>query len=195
VIRYRLSAVVTVLEKLDRRLAFTDVRFEVQNYINLLVTPDGDRWIYEECDRPKADRHPDWLWRIAEHGVKAQPFKQAYERVYKDGRFWDQEVKLANNYVIFSSCSYSTYIVPSPPEVAVAMGGEHEYWIDSALKRLTVDYASELHKKRRNFLRSKGLGYVHPKLRFRLGADAADSWRQELISTLRERFNHQPLSQ
>jgi hypothetical protein len=91
---------------------------------------------------------------------------------------------MARNYVVFSSEPDETYISPNPPEVAIAERGERELWIDSELKRLTIDKAAQSHRANRGFLRSRGFGFVHPELRFAMASEDAPAWRLSVIAAL-----------
>jgi hypothetical protein len=187
VYRYRMSAVATVSEKLDRRAVFSDPRFapRADQYLNLLIRPENDGWKYDESDRHKSHRHPDWLWRVAEHGgLRTDRFCAKHQGIYTRAWFSNAEVVMSNNYVVFSSAPTETYISPNPPEVAIAETGEHERWVEKRLKRLTIQKASALHRTHRACLRSRGFGYVHPELRFELLPEEATYWRQSLISAL-----------
>lgn len=88
--------------------------------------------------------------------------------------------------LFFSQLPDETYVAAEPPFVARAEGGERETWIPGELKRLTVDTASGLHKNGRNYLRSKGHGYVHRQLKFRLSDRDAIAWRRSLMLALRD---------
>jgi hypothetical protein len=187
VYRYRISAVATVAEKVDHRFVFNDPRFEAHadKYLNLLIRPENDGWKYDESDRHKSHRHRDWLWRIADHtGLTADAFNTRYQPFRERGSFPAGGVSMAKNYVVFSSAPEETYISPNPPEVAVAERGRHETWVEGELKRLTIDKAAQLHKRKRGFLRSRGFGYVHPELRFEMASDEAAHWRLSLMSAL-----------
>lgn len=183
--RYRMSAVATVSEKLDRRSVFQDPRFHGKNYINVLIRPDGNGWVYDESDRHKRDRHKDWLWRIAAHGATGQKeFDARNIGICKTGCFMEASVEIAKNYVVFSDQADETYIPPNPPLAAIARNGAHERWVSDNLKRLTVCVAA--HLGQRDFLRSAGSGYVHRQLTFKLPVDEAVEWRHSLISALRQ---------
>ena len=176
VYRYRISAVATVAEKWDRRSVFNDPRCieYADKYLNLLIRPENDGWKYDESDRHKLHRHPDWLWRIADHGrLSGEEFRARHGSTYDGGAFSAAVVRMARNYIVFSSEPEETYISPNPPEVAIADRGERERWIDSELRRLTIDKAAQLHRANRGFLRSRGFGFVHPELRFAMASDDA----------------------
>ncbi len=185
--RYRMSAVATVSETLDRRVVFQDRRFRGMTYINVLIRPDGNGWVYDENDRPAGDRHEDWLWRIAAHGATGKSEFDADARnahILDNGHFMDGDVEIARNYVVFSKRPDETYISPHPPLVATAKNGAHERWNTDELKCLTVCVAACRHPKKRVFLRSKGSGYVHRQLTFELPVGEAVQWRRLLIATL-----------
>lgn len=185
--RYRMSAVATISEKLDRRSVFQDPRFHNKHYINVLIRPDGNGWAYDEKDRHKGDRHTDWLWRIATHGATGQKeFDARNIDICTTGHFTDDNVEIAKNYVVFSDRADETHISSNPPLAAVAQNGAHERWVSDNLKRLTVAVAAGLHPGQRNFLRSTGRGYVHRQLTFKLPVDEAVEWRHSLISALRQ---------
>jgi hypothetical protein len=186
IVRYRISAVATVAEKVDRRSIFEDSRFQGKTYINLLIKPDGNGWKYDEYDRHEDHRHIDWLWRISDHGkIKKDHFMARYLELSNSGWFLDSDIVIERDYVLFSQESDKTYISPDPPLVATARNGEHEQWTSSEFMNLTVGSAAQLHRGRRDFLRSSGHGYTHRQLRFKLPSDRAVEWRQSLISALR----------
>lgn len=187
IIRYKMSAVATVLEKLDRRSVVHDSRFQGKTYINLLIRPDGNGWKYDEDDRHKGDRHSDWLWRLSEHGPTGKKqFNAQNKDIRETGHFADSDVSVAKDYIVFSQRPDETYISPNPPLVALAGKGEHEKWVSNELARLTVDKAAGLHPNGRNFLRSTSQAYVHRQLTFRMRADEVSEWRNSLISTLQQ---------
>jgi hypothetical protein len=188
VYRYRMSAVATVGEKLNRYEIFDDPRFvpHADKYLNLLIRPDLNGWKYDERDRHRSHRHPDWLWRIADHGrLSREQFCTRHQRVREAGGFAGCAIPMARNYVVFSSMSDETYLSPNPPDVAIAERGEREVWVNASLKHLTIDRAAQLHNANRRHLRSRGFGYSHPELRFEMGADEAGDWRRSVIAALR----------
>lgn len=190
-VHYRLSAVATVADKLERRRLFTDRRFRPQEYLNILIRPENGGWRYDESDRPprKSARHGDWLWRMAVHGWRKKVFEKKYEHIYRRQWFSDGEVPVAENYVVFSQAADETYISPCPPLVATAIIGDHEKWVDRQLKKLTVDKAAALTPTGRNYLRTTNRSgqNVHPEIRFEMPATEAVAWRRELMSALKNR--------
>jgi hypothetical protein len=187
VYRYRMSAVATVAEKLDRCEIFDNPRFSphADKYLNLLIQTDFNGWKYDESDRHRSYRHPDWLWRIADHGrLSREQFCTRHQSVREAGGFTGGAIPMARNYVVFSSTPAETYVSPNPPEVATAERGEREVWVNRDLKHLTIDRAAQLHNANRRHLRSRGFGYSHPELRFEMEADEAADWRRSLIATL-----------
>ncbi len=190
-IRYRLSAVATVADSIDRREVFGDTRFRKYRdlYRNILVRPGKRGWRYDESDRAPDARHDDWLWRIAVHGKRKELFRARYERIFTTGRFDDGDVQLAKNYIVFSAAPNETYISPDPPKVAMAIKGEHEKWSDKGLQRLTVGKASAVLASGRDYLRTDNPSgrNVHRQIRFNLPFKEATTWRRSLISTLRKR--------
>ena len=137
---YRLCAVETVVDKVDHRSIYVDHRFSgfPGLYINGLIAPENGGWRHEETDRPRADQHTDWLWRIGDRSKTGHvKFKQQHAATYLDGKFSESAVQLARNYVIFSSPPDRALISAVPPIVATAVNGQHEIWIDAKLKELT----------------------------------------------------------
>jgi hypothetical protein len=189
-IRYRLSAVVTVAEKLDRRFIYSDARFSehLGLYLNVLIKPQTEGWQYDETDREKRARHPDWLWRIAVHGRGKDSFQSKHKNIYQAGRFDNDDISIEKNYVLFSNVSDETYISPDPPEVAIAQQGRHEQWTNQRLRTLTVEVAAALLPSCRNYLRTinRSGRNVHRQIRFDMQFDQATEWRHGLISALRE---------
>lgn len=189
-IRYRLSAVATVAEKLDRRFVYSDIRFSqhLGLYLNLLIKPHMEGWQYDESDREKKARHRDWLWRVAVHGRDKNSFQSKHRKVYQTGRFDNDYIRLEENYVVFSTADDETFVSPNPPEVAIAKVGQHEQWTNQRLQTLTVETAAALLASRRNYLRtvnSSGRN-LHRQIRFDMPLDQASEWRHRLISALRE---------
>jgi hypothetical protein len=189
---YRLSAVATVAEKLDRRRVFTDRRFRPADYLNVMLRREGRKWKYDEDDHPptKTARHGDWLWRMAVHGRSKAAFAEQYARIYANQEFAEGDVPIASNYVVFSDSADETYISPNPPFVAMGTVGEHEHWTDRKLERLSVKVAARFSRSARGFLRTDNRsGYVHPKYPFDMPTAEAIAWRADLISTLKRVTN------
>jgi len=191
-ILYRLCAVATVDDKVDHRAVYHDPRLqEFQHlYINGLIIPGKGGWSHDETDRRASQRHENWLWRMADHrGIKKETFNVKYEKVYRDGWFSEGAViPLGGNYVMFSPPPDRAFISPDPPEVAIAVKGEHEKWSDQKLRALTVGKAAALHSSGRDYLRiaNKSGRNVHRQIRFVMPADEASRWRDDLIAALRE---------
>jgi hypothetical protein len=199
IIRYRLTAVATVADTVNRRDVFDDPRFRKHRdfYLNILIKPTKDGWKYDESDRACDARHDDWLWRIAVHDRHKKPFWTRNQKIYETGQFKDGDVPLAQNYIVFSTGADETFISPDPPEVAVAVKGRHEKWNDNELRHLTVEKAGTILKGGRNYLRivnSSGRN-VHRQIRFNLPSKEASTWRQSLISALKLRHDAPVFSQ
>jgi hypothetical protein len=124
---YRLSAVATVVDKLDHRAVHVDRRFSPyrRRYINVLIAPThrgrGRAWQHDEDDRPGSQRHKDWLWRIADHSEakRKEEFERRHASIYDEGWFAEGAMSraglvLARNYVVFSS----DFIARDPVEIA-----------------------------------------------------------------------------
>lgn len=194
-ILYRLCAVTTVVSKQDVRAVHRDKRFAGFRglYINALIRPAKNGWRYDESDRAEPLRHRDWLWRIADHkGLTSKRFEKNYEQVYREG--WISNdllehggLRLAENYILFSTAAEDSYICKNPPEVAVAFKGEHEAWSNRLLESLTVGTASECVKGGRNYLRvaNRSGRNVHRHIRFEMPTTEAVAWRGRLIRTLK----------
>lgn len=185
-IRYRLSAVATVAQRLDRRSILQDADFSRQHYINLLIRRQGNGWAYDESDRPKSDRHEDWLWRIAKNRPRNKSeFERRYKVTYKTGQFYDGDVEIGENYIVFSNRADQTYISQDPPHVATAQHGDkHETWHSKALKELTVAKAATCNLQHRDYVRTGAAGYPHRQLVFRIADSDGAEWRRSLIATL-----------
>jgi len=197
---YRLAAVATVEQKLDHRAASSDARLNRSKYINTLIRCANRRWKYDESDRREQARHANWFWRIADQQrLSEERFKQLYSSVYESGGFTDAEVAtgaapLAGNYILFSHSQDETFVAPVPPDVAIAVKGQHEKWFHEQLEALTVKWAKKCGK--RDYLRTTGQGHVHPPIHFKLGNDEAKNWRFKLIAALKEAAvpgSHQPI--
>ncbi len=194
-ISYRLCAVETVIDKVDHRAIYDDSRFENFRhlYINRLISPEDDGWRHDEGDRGASQRHKDWLWRITDHGnVSKEAFDRAFATIYRcdkisNGVLTCGELRFGTNYVLFSPSPDRAFISPNPPEVARAMQGQHEKWIDKNLQALTVGKAKSQLKTRRDYLRAANRSgrNVHRQIRFDMSADEASRWRDQLIHALK----------
>jgi hypothetical protein len=191
---YRLCAVATVEGKVDHRSAHSDLRLERFRgfYINGLITRAKGGWRHDESDRHFSERHPDWLWRMANHqGVTKEKFDKQHLKIYKNNLISDADLSsnkliLAGNYVIFSAIDSRTFISPNPPDVAVAVKAYHEEWTNKKLQKLTVGEAKSQDKTNRDYLRTANkLGYVHRQIRFEIPTDEAEAWREKLINALK----------
>lgn len=190
---YRLCAVATVEGKVDHRAVYRNAMLRGKRYINALIRPAKGGWRYDESDRPRASRHRDWLWRMADQqGFTRKVFERRYKSIYRDEWFSNQDLssgklKLGNNYIIFSSDAEQTFISVKPPIVATATKGNHEAWCNAVLKGLTVDKAAKALKSGRDYLRVvNGSGRnVHRQVRFEIASDDATTWRASLISALK----------
>jgi hypothetical protein len=186
---YRLSAVATVADVLDRRTVFSDPRFRGAAYLNVMLRPGKGGWRYDEDGCPRSARHRDWLWRMAVHGRSSKQFEARYGHVYRRAWFRDGEVPMAHNYILFSESKAETYVSKNPPRVAAATVkkgfGSSEQWESPKLQELTVDTAAEFRGRR--FLRTanKTGRNVHPVVRFEMPANDVVKWRQQLIAALR----------
>jgi hypothetical protein len=191
-IKYRLSAIATVADTLDRRAVYKNPLFRNHRdlYLNVLIRPVRQWWKHDENDRERRARHGDWLWRIAVHGRSKTAFESRNEKIYETDRFSDGDVEISTNYVLFSGKPDETYIAADPPEVAEAEKALHaiEVWGDDELRSLTVDEASRNLESGRNYLRiaNRSGRNVHPHIRFHLPAEQASKWRRSLISVLRK---------
>jgi hypothetical protein len=193
-ILYRLCGVATVEDKLDHRDVHRDQRVLPFRdlYINGLITPHDHGWRYDETDRRFSQRHKDWLWRIADHrGITQDNFNWKYAEIYREKWFPDAAVangqlSLAGNYILFSASPDRTFVSPAPPEVAIAVKGEHERWIDRCLQEITVSKAASLTKSERNYLRvvNQSNRNVHRQIHFEMPPTDADRWRDDLIAVL-----------
>lgn len=192
---YRLCAVTTVVDKVDHRVVDRDPCLSPFRhlYINALIRPEKDGWRYDETDRRPKLRHADWLWRIADHrGMRRQSFEAKYAQIYRDEWFSEHtvvegEIRLARNYVLFSTAPDETYISPAPPEVAIAVKGNHEDWSNLGLRSLTVDVAAKWLRSGRSYLRVKNKSgrNVHRQIHFDMPAEQAEKWRADLMAALR----------
>lgn len=189
---YRLCAVTTVLSKQDVMALHRDERFTgFRNlYINALIRPAKGGWQYDESDRAKRHRHPNWLWRIAEYGAMSpKQFEKKFAQVYWEECFPDDLLKsgglrLAENYVLFSTTAEDSYICKNPPEVALAFKGENEAWSNKPLESLTVRTSAEYGG--RGYLRAANAsGYVHRHICFEMPTTTALAWRGKLIRALK----------
>jgi hypothetical protein len=180
---------------MDRHDVFTDPRFRPSDYLNILIRPEHKGWRYDEDDRPMVGdaRHKDWLWRMAIHGQRTEPFKERFAHIYESGFFEHAEVRLSDNYILFSALPEETYVAKNPPHVATAVirpEGESEEWINAELQKVTVGVAGQRHPDGRGSLRVVNSSHrnVHPELPFRMSPAEASAWRANLIGTL-QRFD------
>jgi len=200
-ILYRLCAVATVTDKLDHRAVHRKQQFSQFRdlYINTMISPVKAGWRYGEIDRRPSQRHKDWLWRMAHHqGMTHKKFDKKHAVTYRDGWFPDRalvpgELLLANNYVLFSSPPDRAYISSDPPEVAIAMKGQHEKWTNNKLRTITVGTAASRLTSRRDYLRvvNRSGRNVHRQIRFDMATDEASRWRDALIAALKEATERQ----
>jgi hypothetical protein len=197
---YPISAIATVEAKLDHRAAFSDQRLKQSKFINTLIRPDKGQWTYDESDRRREARHGNWFWRIADQQrLSEERFMQRYSAVYGANGFTDADVAsgaapLAGNYILFSHNPSETCVAPVPPDVAIAIKGEHEQWSHHRLQELTVNTAKQ-HGKR-DYLRTRGRGHAHPPIRFTMLPNEAMDWRAKLIAALAKAAvpgSHRPL--
>jgi hypothetical protein len=186
---YRLSAVATVTDVLDRRAVFSDHRFKGAAYLNVMLRAEKDGWRYDEDGCPRSARHCDWFWRLAVHGRSIKQFEDKYEHVYQREWFRDGEVPIARNYIVFSLLPWETYVSKNPPRVAAAIlkkgFGSSEKWENAELRRLTVDTAADFGGRCRLRTTNASGRNVHPVIRFEMPPDTVVKWRQELIAALR----------
>jgi hypothetical protein len=190
---YRLCAICTVKRKVKQ----TDIgRLEslrqFERYSNLLIRPLSGAKGWEHYEPPsKGPRgHSDWLWRIAERaGFK----KKDFQRVERTHMFDSQTmilgrtIKIAPNYMIFSSSSSETYVLANPPIVANFVGDQtHEYWrgdrLSRSIMKLTLCHARQVTNRSR-WLRigTPRHPYPHPPISFGMSSKDARDWREEFI--------------
>lgn len=190
---YRLCAVTTVVSRQDVRAVYRDKRFAEfrDQYINVLIRPAKGGWRYDESDRAKGNRHGDWLWRIADHdGLTTGRFNKKYAQVYREEWIPNDllergDLRLAENYILFSTAAEDAYICKNPPEVAVAFKGEHEKWSNRQLESLTVTASAQYGG--RDYLRvANPTGRnVHRHICFEMPTAEAIAWRGKLIRALK----------
>src|ERR1039458_8410568 len=167
---YRFCSVATVSAKRDHRYLDEDARVSGKPYINRLIRAiDGrEEWLYDETDRPPGRaRHDDWLWRIAEHprGVLKQDFKAPTDRIRANWRIAGHPLKMAENYVIFSTEPTKTYICETPPIVAEALNGANEDWNCDRVRKVLFEYP--VSAAPRNYIRnSNAYGAADPHIRW-----------------------------
>ena len=190
-IPYRLSAVATVEQKLNRRAAYLHPQLRGKPYINTLIRPVNGGWRHEETDRPDWARHHDWLWRLADHrGITQRQFDQVYGSIYNRGFLSNAQLRnglrFASNYILFSDAATETYICPRPPFVAMAGTGKHEKWSNLVLEALTVGTAARYLTSGRDYLRTSNSGRPHRQIHFEMPAEKAKEWRRQLIAALKQ---------
>lgn len=192
---YRLSAVATVADLIDRRAVYSDARFREHKklYLNTMIKKVKRGWKYDESNRRRDAQHPEWLWLMSVRAEKKEAFQLKNKRIYETSQFDNDEGDelLAKNYIVFSMADDETYISPQPPKIAAAARNkcEHENWTDRELQRLTVEKSSEYSNIGRNYLRAANPAgcYLHREIRFDLPSKEASAWRQSLISVLKKR--------
>jgi hypothetical protein len=185
-ILYRLCAVATVADKVDHRALDRDDRFfrSRHRYINGLIVPDRGGWRHDETDRSPAHRHADWLWRLADHRrMTKKKFGAQYAPIYRKDRLSDGTVRFACNYVVFSRGADQTFIAPQPPPVAVAREGQHERWLNTRLRALTLENSTLWGG--RSHLRTANRHRPHRQIRFEMPIEEANDWRDSLIAALK----------
>ena len=131
---------------------------------------------------------------LADHrGMTQRKFDDRYAAIYRNDSFPNSalargDLRLASNFVVFSDPPDRAYISMNPPEVAIAVKGQHEKWTDAKLRELTVAKAASVLKNKRDYLRVANPSgrNVHRQIHFHMPTDEANRWRDELIAALRK---------
>jgi hypothetical protein len=184
---YRLCALASV----DRTVSQIDIWHDknlriYRKYSNLLIRPSTSgrgRWEHFEPTLKGSDMHDDWLWRIVDrHGFRTKDFKslQKTDHFTTGATIRGRSVKIAPNYVLFSSDPGKTHVLSKPPVVAWHSKGElAEEWrqdsFSQAVRRLTLDKAAEA-KGRMRSLRIRNSQRAHRHIIFELDRSEAESW-------------------
>lgn len=191
---YQLCAIATV----ERKISQTDIWLKpdlrkYQGYCNLLIRPRAQGgqgfWEHHEPCLDGSSTHEDWLWRITQHtGLR----KAAFDGIQKRNRFRLDEgvggrpLKIAQNYVIFSSDPKLTRVLSRPPLVASYNKGlPAEQWLADpfvqSLKCLTLDAASNSTGRPR-YLRTRNRQQPHRHIVWLMAPAAAIEWREKFFT-------------
>jgi len=206
-IEYRLCAVATVERKVRQIDIWSDHEFSARvlsgremrayrRYLNLLIRPakQKDGWEHYEPSA-KDEGHGDWLWRIAEHrGLRKRDFHQLESTNFlpADAQVRGLTVKIAENYVIFSSKPSETMILAHPPVIAWNLRrGENETWeqdvFSQTVRGLTLGNAHQYGVPRSRSLRSGNLQRAHPPVHWRMQQDEGRVWRRRFLRLIQNR--------
>ncbi len=195
---YRLCCISTVSKKVKQTDIFeVDSLWQFKEYPNLLVRPlpSSKGWEHYEPPQKGPKGHRDWLWRIAERSdLKNNDFREIEDKneFCHGTRIRGSTIKIAPNYVIFSSSRSKTLILENPPIVAHFYRGQfqlHECWkrdkLSRNIKKLTLDKARDA----MNHMRWLRIGtpkhpHPHPPISFSLSTKEAELWRRKLIQLL-----------
>lgn len=195
-VEYRLCAVATV----ERKVRQTDVWHNpalgrYRRYLNLLIRParQDNAWEHYEPGAKDAG-HRDWLSRIAEHGGLK---KRDFERLERsnllpaDARVHGRPLRIAENYVIFSSNPTETMILENPPVIAWnRKNGSRETWesddFSRAVKDATLGVAHQYGAPGFRTLRSRNLQRAHPPVHWAMPPDEGRQWRAWLLRSLHD---------
>jgi hypothetical protein len=196
-IEYRLCAVATVEQKVRQTEIWSDRELRAYRcYLNLLVRPakQKDGWEHYEPST-KDEGHEDWLWRVAEHrGLKKCDFErlERSDLLPADARVKGRPVRIAENYVIFSSKPTETVILAHPPVIARNLRREEkETWeqrgFSRTVKNLTLGIAHQYGVPRSRSLRSANLQHAHPPVHWRMQQDEGREWRRQFLRLIQNR--------
>jgi hypothetical protein len=188
---YRLCAVATVGNKVRMTDLWKHPELErFRRYDNLLIKPKARAprcWKHFESKLKEQQGHDDWLWRICEHPKRVS--KNSFDR--RDEFCHDEEIeghplRVARNYVIFSTRCGETHILPSPPLVARYHGGKGtEEWendrTSAKVFRLTLGEANRVNGSARFLRIPGGGGHPHRHIKWEVTRDEASDLRSRLI--------------
>lgn len=190
---YRFCAISTVSRKAKQTEIYRSANLrQFMEYPNLLVrpTPLTNGWEHYEPPHKGPHGHSDWLSRIAE---RVDHKKSDFEQVERTDKFDSRTVvggrlvRIARNYVIFSTLSSETFVLPSPPLVAsYTSGRHHESWRGDKLSKSVENRTLGEAKHARNEFRwlrngTPGHPFPHSPISFEMAAEDARRWRAELI--------------
>lgn len=190
-IQYRFCAVATVADKIGMNQIWGKEAFSrYRRYDNLLIRPTSASHTVWEHFEPKlkgTEAHHDWLWRICEHpkGLRKSTFK-GKENLCLSDQIEQHPLKIARNYVIFSTESIETCVLLSPPLVARYFGGQApETWekddLSQGVFRLTLAEANRINASHRFLRVSEASGHPHRHIKWKVMRDEATRWRKRLI--------------
>jgi hypothetical protein len=197
-VKYRLSAIATVQTKLQQSDIFTNPLYKrYRRYLNLLVRRSRSTkgaWEHWEPGAPEQEWHDDWLSRIVPYRYfsKTELKRQGATHRVSSGSLIDgKRFMFGDNYVLFSDDPSQTLVLERPPTVAFSEPPRAEVWCNDQLSRgvfkRTVEQAKKYGVGRSLRLDNKSFQPHSPPIRWKVGAESIDEWREDFLRFLSDR--------